>query len=538
MDSFKISECEVQQQGEENATHGWCQNTPLLYAAPHHEGFWGGAVIPDCAPHVIMEGGSDAEQLQGAADLLQQLEQSLPAHQVECLGEVDEGSVQRHLLLATFLLELAYWEDHVDCRSLCRKAALRFWVDAVGKDLQSRQDYAGDVQHGYTPGCCSHFDRLCFYTRWWFLRLACPGVPCLLSSRGTGAQVVVPTGCFTAWWFQAVCSLFPVLYRRPKWLCSVPPLWARCPAPLGQACPRRRIVLPGRLSFLWSIVPCSVPCIFSFACPGLLVGLLDALVHVPNGACVWRSMDVLRQLEPVIVGTASRCLLGLASCNSHCLQVILAWDKLSVDDWLHLCDVNLKPVCVPAFLLAVSWYCDTVDGVSHGVPSFRSSSLWSLLLVSVSSSSSTNSCFLCGYAVLLVLTLLLGVVKLLWFQLYPWSNHGVVGVAISAVVSSGIADTIEGVTSGNDQIQLMPMFWSGVSPRYFVPCLVLEEGGLSRTGCGSSRVLETSAHCRSSSLCRDVREWLSMTLGLHPLLRWSHPGIDVFWLGYSVDNSI
>ena len=43
----------------------------------------------------------------GKTDLLQQLQLTLPAHKVKCLGEVNEGDVERYLLLTALLLELS-----------------------------------------------------------------------------------------------------------------------------------------------------------------------------------------------------------------------------------------------------------------------------------------------------------------------------------------------------------------------------------------------------------------------------------------------
>lgn len=66
--------------------------------------------------------------------------------------------------------------------------------------------------------------------------------------------------------------------------------------------------------------------------------------------------------------------------------------------------------------------------------------------------------------------------QLLWSDLDLGSNQRVVGVAVCAVVHSGVADTVQGVTSCDDQVELMPVFRSGVSPRSFVACFVLEVG--------------------------------------------------------------
>ena len=84
-----------------------------------------------------MKGNDDAVQLRGPTDLLQQLEQTFPAHKVKCLSEVNEGDVERHLLLTALLLELSNGEDHVQSGPLAPEAALGFWVDALCEDLES-----------------------------------------------------------------------------------------------------------------------------------------------------------------------------------------------------------------------------------------------------------------------------------------------------------------------------------------------------------------------------------------------------------------
>ena len=62
-----------------------------------------------------MEGFDEAEQLGGATDLWEDLEETLAADQVKGFGEVDEGDIQWHVLFLALLLELADREDHVNC---------------------------------------------------------------------------------------------------------------------------------------------------------------------------------------------------------------------------------------------------------------------------------------------------------------------------------------------------------------------------------------------------------------------------------------
>ena len=73
----------------------------------------------------------------GTTDLLQQLEGTLHAHKVKCLGEVDEGDVERLLLLTALLLGLSNGEDHVHSGSLASEATVGFWVYALCEDLES-----------------------------------------------------------------------------------------------------------------------------------------------------------------------------------------------------------------------------------------------------------------------------------------------------------------------------------------------------------------------------------------------------------------
>ena len=87
--------------------------------------------------HLLMKGSDDAVQLGWTTDLLQQLEQTLPAHKVKSLGEIDEGDVERHLLLTALLLQLSNGEDRVHCGSLASEATLGFWVDVLCEDLES-----------------------------------------------------------------------------------------------------------------------------------------------------------------------------------------------------------------------------------------------------------------------------------------------------------------------------------------------------------------------------------------------------------------
>lgn len=76
------------------------------------------------------------------------------------------------------------------CSPLSTESTLGFWVEAVSKDLQSSQDYSDkDFSHK-----AQHVDMLMIiavtfvFVQWWSWHCACPGVPCLLPCRDTGAH--------------------------------------------------------------------------------------------------------------------------------------------------------------------------------------------------------------------------------------------------------------------------------------------------------------------------------------------------------------
>ena len=109
---------------KKNAKECQRKDTPLLNPTPDCEGLRGFPVKAHNTLHLLMKGSDDAVQLGGTTDLLQQLEQTLPTHKIKCLGEVNEGDVERRLLLTALILKLSNGEDHVHCGSLASEAAL------------------------------------------------------------------------------------------------------------------------------------------------------------------------------------------------------------------------------------------------------------------------------------------------------------------------------------------------------------------------------------------------------------------------------
>ena len=104
-----------------------------------------------------MEGCDHLQELWRTPNSFQKGKETVSAHQVEGLGQVDEGKVKWASLFAALLLKLSEGEYHVDCRSLCTEPALRLWVNAVSQQLQFAKHDASkglsyDAEKGY-PAC-------------------------------------------------------------------------------------------------------------------------------------------------------------------------------------------------------------------------------------------------------------------------------------------------------------------------------------------------------------------------------------------------
>ena len=53
---------------------------------------------------------------------------------------------------------------------------------------------------------------------------------------------------------------------------------------------------------------------------------------------------------------------------------------------------------------------------------------------------------------------------------------GMVGITVSAVIAPRVKDSAEVRSSGDDEVELVPVAGTGVSPRHFLQLLTLEEG--------------------------------------------------------------
>ena len=53
---------------------------------------------------------------------------------------------------------------------------------------------------------------------------------------------------------------------------------------------------------------------------------------------------------------------------------------------------------------------------------------------------------------------------------------GMVGITVSAVIAPRVKDAAEVRSSGDDEVELVPVAGTGVSPRHFLQLLTLEEG--------------------------------------------------------------
>ena len=105
----------LQKQSEKDPVESGSEYAALFDPTVDVEGLRGAAIELHSPMHVAVEGHNQALQLEWAASLWQDFEEALSADEVECLGQIDEGDVQGHLLFSALLLKLAEGEDHVYC---------------------------------------------------------------------------------------------------------------------------------------------------------------------------------------------------------------------------------------------------------------------------------------------------------------------------------------------------------------------------------------------------------------------------------------
>ena len=87
----------------------------MFDAAADVKGPGGAAVELHCPFHVCVEGFDHALQFWWAANLLEDLEQTVSADKIKRLCEVNESDLQGRLLFSALLLELAKGENRVCC---------------------------------------------------------------------------------------------------------------------------------------------------------------------------------------------------------------------------------------------------------------------------------------------------------------------------------------------------------------------------------------------------------------------------------------
>ena len=87
----------------------------MFDAAADVKGPGGAAVELHCPFHVCVEGFDHALQFWWAANLWEDLEETVSADKIKRLCKVNESDIQRYLLFSVLLLELAKGEDHVYC---------------------------------------------------------------------------------------------------------------------------------------------------------------------------------------------------------------------------------------------------------------------------------------------------------------------------------------------------------------------------------------------------------------------------------------
>ena len=93
-----------QKEGEEDAEEGWSKDAALLHASFDVKRFGNAALVLDGCLHTVKERSDHVVKLRGASDLQEDVEEPVPAHQVEGLGQIYEGNVEGLLLFPALLL--------------------------------------------------------------------------------------------------------------------------------------------------------------------------------------------------------------------------------------------------------------------------------------------------------------------------------------------------------------------------------------------------------------------------------------------------
>ena len=93
-----------QKEGEEDAEEGWSKDAALLHASFDVKRFGHAALVLDGCLHTVKKRSDHVVKLRGASDLQEDVEEPVPAHQVEGLGQIYEGNVEGLLLLPALLL--------------------------------------------------------------------------------------------------------------------------------------------------------------------------------------------------------------------------------------------------------------------------------------------------------------------------------------------------------------------------------------------------------------------------------------------------
>ena len=144
---------------EHHAEESRCQDATLLHAIGDEQGVRKVAIESDLATLIFVQLHHHLEELWGggAADVLQDLPRSFPAHCVECFCQVDKRCIDSLVLLTALFLELSENKHHVHCAYVGSEATLALWKVVFDDrwykpfDWNSGKDFASDGQKGDPP---------------------------------------------------------------------------------------------------------------------------------------------------------------------------------------------------------------------------------------------------------------------------------------------------------------------------------------------------------------------------------------------------
>ena len=191
-----------------------------------------------------------------------------------------------------------------------------------------------------------------------------------------------------------------------------------------------------------------------------------------------QKVDALTEIQTVTIGEVVGGPFGIVPCFPECSECLIIRFSLVVEQccplgcnrWLEFGNASLKPVWVLPLSLAKGVHDRVVNDNTDVTPSFFSAWCGAVPegLFNRIGEALTQVWDCCASCVNAWASFLLGTVDTFGLKAYFSAHQRVVGVAVSALVTTGTEDTADEGPSSDNEIQLVPVVGSGVAQGYLV----------------------------------------------------------------------